>query len=123
LDLIPLLFSPVKLSRRARLFQVYNNAGTANVRNADASSASAGKKANGFVLAAVLSGANATVYFGGLNTARTGMTPGPLFLSGVTPGGVVSAAPITSGQVVQGVGFAITTAIMQFVPGGGIVLA
>lgn len=52
------------------LVNVYDNAGVPNARNADATVA--GKEAVGFVLAAVASGANATVYFEGTITGLTG---------------------------------------------------
>lgn len=91
---------------------IYNNAGTANVRKADASTA--GKDAMGFVLSAVSSGANATVYFEGTNTQLTGLTPGRQFLSATTPGKTQATAPTGSGQVVQVVGFATSATAMNF---------
>lgn len=106
-----------------QLVNVYNNASTLNVRKADASAASAGKIANGFVLANVSSAANATVYRIGQNNQVTGLTPGPLFLSDSTPGAVTSTAPTTSGHTVQKVGDAATATLMDFEPGPPIVLA
>jgi len=91
---------------------IYNNAGTANCRKADASTP--GKDAMGFVLSAVASGANATVYFEGTNTQMTGLTPGRQFLSATTPGKTQAAAPTGSGQVVQVVGFATSATAMNF---------
>ena len=99
---------------------IYNNAGTANVRKADATTA--GKEANGFVLAAVASGANATVYFEGTNTAVTGLTPGTQFLS-TTAGTGGTAAPTGSGNVVQRLGFAVSATAMNFEAAQPIVLA
>ena len=69
----------------------YNNTNVANVRKADGSS---NKRAHGFVLAAVSSGANATVYFDGNNlmgdveTTLTdrGFTMAGLLLDGVPVG-------------------------------------
>lgn len=88
---------------------IHNNAGTANVRKADASAASAGKQAHGFVLDNVLISAEAIVYFEGANTALTGLTPGVTYvLSNVTPGGVLalSSAPTTAGHLLQTLGIA-----------------
>jgi len=88
---------------------LYNNAGTLTARKADASAASAGKRAHGFVIAAVSSGANATVYFEGPNTQLSGLTPGTTYaLSDSTPGGVVtlSAATDTAGEILQVLGVA-----------------
>ena len=66
------------------LVNIYNNAGTANVRKADGSTS--GKDAHGFVISAVLSLGNATVYFEGSNTQCTSLTPGVQFLSGTVAG-------------------------------------
>jgi hypothetical protein len=88
---------------------VYTNTGVANCRKADASAATGGKRASGYVLAAVTSLASATVYFIGRNTAVTGRTPGArLFLSATTPGAATEAAPSVTGSLVQGLGYAIT---------------
>lgn len=93
---------------------VYNVSGTATVRKADATTASAGKQAHGFVLNNVTSPAPATVYFEGANTALTGLTPGLTYvLSHTTPGGVValSAGTTTAGQILQVVG--VATAVTE----------
>ena len=99
---------------------VYNNAGTENVRNADNTAANAGKIANGFVLAAVASGASGTVYFNGLNTAVTGQTTGPVFL-GAT-GAATAAAPTTSGNTLQSVGDAVSATAIHFQRGNPTIL-
>jgi hypothetical protein len=91
---------------------IYNNAGTANMRKADASTA--GKEAHGFVLAAVSNAQNGTVYFEGTNTQCTGLTPGTQFLSATTPGKTVATAPTGAGKAVQVVGFAISATAMNF---------
>jgi hypothetical protein len=92
------------------LVSVWNSTG-AKVRKADASTA--GKEAHGFVLSAVTSGNPATVYFEGMNSGLTGLTPGVVFLS-TTPGTVTSTAPSASGNIVQRVGFATSTTAMNF---------
>ena len=84
------------------LVNIWNSTG-AKVRKADANAA--GKEAHGFVLTAFASGAQATVYFEGTNTAVTGLTPGPQFL-GTTAGKSAAAAATGAGKVVQRVGFA-----------------
>jgi len=83
---------------------IYNDAGTAKCRLADASTN--GKHAHGFVLAAVDADANATVYHEGSNTQVTGMTPGDVFLSAATPGQATSTPPSATGNVVQKLGVA-----------------
>lgn len=98
---------------------VHNSAG-AKVRKADASTS--GKEAHGFVLSAVSSSASATVYFEGTNTAVTGQTPGPVFLS-ATPGLATSTAPSSSGNVVQRIGFATSATEINFQSHTPVVLA
>jgi hypothetical protein len=100
---------------------VYNNAGTANVRKADGSTS--GKEAHGFVLAAVASAASALVYFEGTNTQCTGLTPGVQYLSGTTPGKSTSTAASGTGKVVQVVGYAISASAVNFQSELPIVLA
>lgn len=96
---------------------VYNNAGNPAVRKADATAF--GKQANGFVLAGVASGAQATVYLEGTNNACTGRTPGaPQFLSAVTPGkpneGTTEALPTTAASIVQNIGVAVNATTVTF---------
>lgn len=100
---------------------IYNNAGTANCRKADASTS--GKEARGFVLAAVASGAAATVYFEATDTQVTGLTPGVQFLSATTPGKTTTTAPTAAGHIVQRVGFATSATSLNFNAGEPIVLA
>lgn len=87
---------------------IYDSGG-ALVRKADASVASAGEIAHGFVLDNVTSGNDATVYFEGTNNQMTGLTPGASYaLSHSTPGGVVelSTATTTAGHSLQVLGVA-----------------
>ncbi|MBP6735237.1 MAG: hypothetical protein KA142_11225 [Chromatiaceae bacterium] len=91
----------------------------AKVRKADATTA--GKEAHGFVLSAVTSGNNATVYFEGPNTGVTGATPGVVYLA-TTAGGFASAAPSSSGNVVQRVGVAVSATGINFEPHPPVVL-
>lgn len=103
------------------LVNVYNTAGTANVRKADASTA--GKEAHGFVLAPFGSGVSATVYFEGSNNQVTGQTPGLAYLSATTPG-KTSATPATgTGKIVQVVGFVTSATNINFQSNLPIVLA
>lgn len=87
---------------------IHDNAGTANVRLADASDGAAGQ-AHGFVLDNVSSSATATVYFEGANTALTSLTSGTTYaLSHTTPGKVVALSGVTTtaGHIVQVLGVA-----------------
>lgn len=94
------------------LINIYNNAGTANVRKADGSTS--GKEAHGFVLSAVSSGSNATVYFEGSNTQVSALTPGVQFLSATTAGKSTSTPPTGTGKVVQVVGLATSATNLNF---------
>lgn len=94
------------------LVNVWDSAGTARVRKADASTT--GKHAMGFVLAAVANAAVATVYFEGTNTGVTAQTAGVAFLSATTPGRTVAAAPTAAGQIVQRVGYATSATALNF---------
>jgi hypothetical protein len=98
---------------------IHNSTG-AKVRKADATTA--GKEAHGFVLGAVTSGNNATVYFEGTNTGVTGATPGPVYLS-ATAGLSTSTAPSSSGNVVQRLGVAVSATAVNFEPHPHVVLA
>lgn len=95
---------------------IWSNAGVANVRKADASTA--GKQADGFVLTAVASSGTAAVYNASqTNTQLSGLTPGTLyFLSDASPGGVISAAPVGSGNTVQPLGKASSATTITFNP-------
>jgi len=80
---------------------IWNDGGTEKARLADASN---GRDAHGFVKAAALTAANATVYFEGPNDDLTGLTPGARYYLD-TAGSVVST-PRTTG-LHQFVGIAV----------------
>lgn len=102
------------------LVNIFNNAGTANVRKADATTA--GKDAHGFVLAGFAAAATALVFFEGSNTSVTTRTPGVQFLATVA-GGTTITAPTGVGNVVQRVGFATSATSINFQSQPPIVLA
>lgn len=93
------------------LVNLWNDSGTIKARKADATTS--GKQADGFVLAAVTSPANAVVYHDGTNTQVTGLTPGKQWLS-TTPGKSTNTRPTASGNVQQPVGVAITATSLTF---------
>ena len=99
---------------------IWNDAGTAKVRKADATTA--GKEVHGFVLSAVTSGNPATVYFEGTNTQVTGQTPGPVYLQ-TTAGRGGATIPSASGNVVQQVGVAVSATAVNFERGAPVTLA
>lgn len=85
----------------------WNDSGTMRARKADATTA--GKPTDGFVLAAVTSGATATVYTDGINTQRTGLTAGQDVFLQTTAGGVGHTVPSATGNVVQRIGKAVSS--------------
>ncbi len=85
---------------------VYDNVGTPNVRLADNSNS---REAHGFLLTAVTTGNNATVYFEGTNDDLSGLTAGVRQFLG-TAGGVTATPPTFAGgaQISQLVGTSIS---------------
>lgn len=95
---------------------VWDDSGTPKMRKADASAA--GKAADGYVLAAVTSGASGTCYLSGTNSHVTGLTGGSrYFLSPSTPGVATATVPTGAGQVVQILGRAVSATELPFQPG------
>ena len=100
----------------------WDDSGTLKVRKADASTT--GKQADGFVLAAVDTDANATVYTAGINNQLTSLTGGPvMFLSASTAGDATATAPGASGNVVQQVGIRLSATEIAFEPSRPVELA
>lgn len=98
---------------------IWNSSG-AKARKADATTA--GKEAHGFVLASATSGGTATVYFEGTNNQVSGQTPGNVFLQ-TTPGTAGATVPSASGNVVQGLGVAVSATEINFERGTPVTLA
>lgn len=101
---------------------IWNSGDTVKVRKSDATSS--GKEAHGFVLSAVISGANATVYFlSQTNTSLVGLTPGTKYFISTTAGTISVTPPAGTGNVVQSVGYAGSATALVFRPSDPIVLA
>lgn len=64
------------------------------------------KRAMGYVIASVLNGGNATVYFDDSNSALSGLTPGGMYYLSATAGQATLTAPTTATQYVQELGIA-----------------
>jgi hypothetical protein len=91
---------------------IWLDTGTRKARKADASN---GRAANGFVNANVALNANATVILQGANNSLTGLTIGSrYFLSASVPGGSTLTAPTTNGNIIQELGFAVSTTSINF---------
>lgn len=97
---------------------VHNSTG-AKVRNADAAT---GRRAMGFVLTAIASGAAGLVYFEGTNTAVTGRTPGAVQFLGAA-GASTETAPTAANSIVQQLGTAVSATAVSFEPHLPILLA
>lgn len=93
----------------------WDDAGTTKVRKADATN---GRRAHGFVKAAVTSGNTATVYGPGeLNDAVTPSAGGQhLYLSASAAGGFQTTIPTTPGHIMQPLGESNSTTAMRFLP-------
>jgi hypothetical protein len=103
------------------LVNVWDDAGSFRVRRARADLPN--HHAHGYVMAAVASGAVATVFFEGTNTHMTGLTPGRRFVSATQPGKTQATPPTGSGHTVQQVGFAVSVTAMNFDSGMPFALA
>ena len=103
------------------LVNLYSNAGTLNVRKADATVA--GKEAVGYVQAAVAQSAPATVFFDGTITGLSGMTVGARQFLSTTAGGRTETGPSASGNVLQCVGVAASATELVFEAGDPVVRA
>ncbi|WP_310530714.1 hypothetical protein [Novosphingobium sp.] len=103
------------------LVNIHNSTGP-KVRKADATTA--GKESHGFVLSSAGSGASVTVYpEQAVISGLTGLTPGTRMFLATTAGTSTATAPSTSGQVVQDIGYAISTTEILFNPRQPITLA
>jgi len=100
---------------------VFDDTGTAKIRKADATTS--GKRAHGFVLASVTSGAAGTFYAAGINNQMTGLTGGTTYFLDTTAGGVNATAPSGSGNIVQEIGVALSATEIAFQPQKPVVLA
>ena len=77
---------------------------TGTVLKAD--STAIAKAARGYVTASVANAAPATVFFDDSNTGVTGLTPGVTYFLDTVSGGVTATPTVTTGQIVQQIGFA-----------------
>jgi hypothetical protein len=89
--------------------------GTLRARKADCSN---GRRADGFVLSAVLNGAAATVYrASNKNTARSGMTVAATYFLGTAGGQATTIPAAGAGVIVQRLGTAESATEIVFAPG------
>lgn len=103
------------------LVNIWNDAGTTKVRKANAGALST--RAHGYVVSAVTSPNNATVYFEGNNDQLSALTGGATLYLSETSGDVTATPPTTSTAIVQIVGFATSATNANIEIGQPIVLA
>ncbi len=98
------------------MINVYNVSGVLHARLASAADNT--KPARGFSTAAVSSGDRGEVLLLGANTHLSGLTPGTLYyLSEASlTGQVTETAPVTVGNLIQPVGFAVSSSVLFFNP-------
>ena len=101
------------------LVNIHNATGE-KVRKGDASN---GYEAHGFVLSAVTSGQNATVYCEGTITGLSSLTPGARQYLSATAGVITETPVTTSTYIHQYVGVAVSDTEISFEPGDKITLA
>lgn len=101
------------------IVNIYDNAGTPNVRKADAN----GRKADGFVKDAVSVSGTALVYFEGKNDQLSGLTIGSRYYLSETAGAVTTTPVTTSTALHQYVGTAVNASTLNFEPDDTITIA
>lgn len=95
------------------LVNVWDDAGTAKLRKADASVE--GKEAHGFIKAGVATGATASMYMEGRIVGLSGLTPGArMFLSASAAGAATPTPPSAATNVVQCIGVAVSSSEIDF---------
>lgn len=101
---------------------VYDSgSGVMKIRNADATAD--GKRADGYILTAVITGATVQYNEGGVIAGLSGLTVGAMYYLAATPGGIVTTPPSAVGNVVQQVGKALSATELQWEPSVGFVIA
>jgi len=93
---------------------IWNDTGVIKVRKADATTS--GKPPDGFVLAVVTSGNNATVYRSGSNNQLSSLTVGTQYFLTTTAGLASTTAPSASGNAVWVVGKSTSATSISFIP-------
>lgn len=100
---------------------VYNSGSGDRVRKAIATGFAS--QAHGFVLAGASIGTGADVYFSGLNSSVSGVSPGSQYLSASIAGTATVIPPSTSGNIVQRIGVGTSSTSIYFDSSEPILLA
>ena len=96
------------------IISIFEDGGVTKARQADATTA--GKEADGYVLAASIVGAPARVLFTGVNNQLTGRTPGAKQFLSTTKGQLTETPPNASNNIVQEIGRGILATSATFAP-------
>lgn len=100
---------------------IWDDGGTIKVRKADATAA--GKECDAFVDQAYAADDPATVYYEGLMSGLTGLTPGARYYLNTTAGQVTTTPPTGAGNVVQYIGRAVSATDIAFEATDGVIRA
>lgn len=90
---------------------IWSNSGVRNVRKAAVDNS---RPAHGFVLSAVTSGQNATVFKAGTNSSLTGLTHGAQYFLGNNGAATTTPAIASPAQIIQSLGIACDTTEIAF---------
>jgi hypothetical protein len=100
---------------------IHASGGAAKIRKADATDDT--KPVNGFVPAAILSGATGTMIAPGARlTGLSGLAPGSTYYLDASPGAITVTPPAAAGNLVQEVGVALSATDLLFNPKPGVTL-
>ena len=95
------------------LINIWDDAGTAKMRKADADN---GRAVDGFVLQAVANGAVGTVYLEGVISGLAGLTVGATYWLSTVAGAISNASPNGNNVLSQIVGKALSATELRFRP-------
>lgn len=93
---------------------LYLDGSTVKMQKANATNNT--KRAQGYVLANVSSGATGKAYFEGINNALSGLTKAGNYFLSTTGGAITTTAPTGSGNIQQQLGVALSDTELQFEP-------
>lgn len=96
------------------MVNLYNNAGTINARNANATNNT--KPCHGFAPSPILAGSNGEVdLFNGLCGSIVGLTPGTRYFLDTANGLITNVAPVAAGNIEQAIGLALSANRLYFI--------
>lgn len=106
-----------------QLVNLYNSVGGLTARLADTSAGGPGYIGNAITVAAIANGVTGLVQFDGILAGWSGLTSGQYYSDPATAGGLTATIPSVSGQHLQKIGFAISSAELYIKIGEAIKLS